>query len=610
MNKLTLAFPIALILFLVMILVEYIQVVNKDNVGRRPDRRFSRLDAFCLAIVTIAYAVTAFVGLGDSTAPQKFCKFQSRGQYSLIELDEEKDIGAVMYYSGFHTGKYYLQFSADGEEFTDIAVMEQNYADLFKWQYAELGEETQGVKYIRIIADGELWLGELAVYDSNGFVISKDEITCTDGGKRLFDEADTVPEEPTYLNSTYFDEIYHARTALEHIENIYPYEVSHPPLGKLILSIGIHLFGMTPFGWRFMGALFGVAMVPALYLFLKKMFGGSAVPTAATTIFAFDFMHFTQTRIATIDTYGVFFTILMYLFMYIYLQTDRDDDRIPRRKWLVPLALSGLCFGLGAASKWTCLYAGAGLAVLWLIDRVERGAALIRAGQKRRCWRATAGNIAWCILFFVVVPAVIYYCSYYPYGTAKGMKGISMLFSREYADIVLSNQKFMFTYHNGVTSEHPYASRWWQWILDIRPILYYLEYGEGTKSSFGAFVSPLLCWGGLAAMVIMFFRWLAKGDKKARFIFLGYLAQLVPWMLIGRVTFFYHYFPCTVFLALALGHIFNTFRCKTLEWKRTLISVTVVSLVLFAAFYPAISGVEAPREYFTNFLKWLPRWPF
>ncbi|MBR4953846.1 MAG: hypothetical protein IKZ30_04945, partial [Oscillospiraceae bacterium] len=108
----------------------------------------------------------------------------------------------------------------------------------------------------------------------------------------------------------------------------------------------------------------------------------------------------------------------------------------------------------------------------------------------------------------------------------------------------------------------------------------------------------------------MFFRWLAKGDKKARFIFLGYLAQLVPWMLIGRVTFFYHYFPCTVFLALALGHIFNTFRCKTLEWKRTLISVTVVSLVLFAAFYPAISGVEAPREYFTNFLKWLPRWPF
>lgn len=43
----------------------------------------------------------------------------------------------------------------------------------------------------------------------------------------------------TYLNSSYFDEIYHARTALEHIENIYPYEITHPPLGKLIIGIGI-----------------------------------------------------------------------------------------------------------------------------------------------------------------------------------------------------------------------------------------------------------------------------------------------------------------------------------------------------------------------------------
>ncbi len=34
------------------------------------------------------------------------------------------------------------------------------------------------------------------------------------------------------MNSSYFDEIYHARTALEHIENVYPYEITHPPLGK------------------------------------------------------------------------------------------------------------------------------------------------------------------------------------------------------------------------------------------------------------------------------------------------------------------------------------------------------------------------------------------
>ena len=30
----------------------------------------------------------------------------------------------------------------------------------------------------------------------------------------------------TYMNSTYFDEIYHPRTAYEHLNNVYPYEVS------------------------------------------------------------------------------------------------------------------------------------------------------------------------------------------------------------------------------------------------------------------------------------------------------------------------------------------------------------------------------------------------
>ena len=60
------------------------------------------------------------------------------------------------------------------------------------------------------------------------------------------------------MNSTYFDEIYHARTAYEHIHGIRPYENTHPPLGKILIGIRIRLFGMTPFGWRFIGTLLGV----------------------------------------------------------------------------------------------------------------------------------------------------------------------------------------------------------------------------------------------------------------------------------------------------------------------------------------------------------------
>ena len=32
--------------------------------------------------------------------------------------------------------------------------------------------------------------------------------------------------------------------------------------------------------------------------------------------------------------------------------------------------------------------------------------------------------------------------------------------------------------------------------------------------------------------------------------------------------------------------------------------------VLFALFYPVLTGVSIPRDYAWNVLKWLPDWPF
>ena len=72
----------------------------------------------------------------------------------------------------------------------------------------------------------------------------------------------------------------------------------------------------------FMGTLFGVLMLPILYDFIKRLSGSTRISICGTVIFAFDFMHFVQTRIATIDTYSVFFILLMYLCL---LYTSRYD---------------------------------------------------------------------------------------------------------------------------------------------------------------------------------------------------------------------------------------------------------------------------------------------
>ena len=215
------------------------------------------------------------------------------------------------------------------------------------------------------------------------------------------------------------------------------------------------------------------------------------------------------------------------------------------------------------------------------------------------------------MLFFIIIPTVIYYVSYYPYGTAKGMSGFGMFLNKDYAQLVLDNQSYMLRYHEGVHATHPYSSRWYQWIVDGRPILYFLRSSANNmKSAFAAFLNPLVCWGGLLAIIAMGWKTIRFRDGKALFILLGYLAQLVPWMFISRITFEYHYFPCLIFLVLAICHVFNSFRLRDFRWKRKVFGATALCLILFAAFYPVLTGVPVTRAY-SDLLAWSPgAWPF
>ena len=560
-------------------------------------RRTSRRGGIGIAVLTAVYAVAAFTGLGSANAPQHFCTLEA-GESATLALDGAHGIDTVWYYTGLYTGEYTLAYSDDGITYTAAGTMPQGYADLFKWLQPQPADSAPATAaYVRVTASAHLELGELALLDAQGERIAVRAITGPASAAALCDEADTVPASSTYFNSSYFDEIYHARTAYEHLRGVYPYEVSHPPLGKVILSLGIRLFGMTPLGWRCMGALFGVAMLPLMWDLLRRMFRDDRVALCGAALLAFDFMHLTQTRIATIDSFATLFILLMYLFLYRYFTEGK----------LRHLAACGIAFGVGAATKWTCLYAGAGLGVLWALHWVLQGVQAHRDGDGRRYVRRLVANIGFCLVFFVLVPGMIYYASYYPYGAARGLHGPGMYFTREYAAIVLENQRFMFTYHAGLVATHPYSSRWWQWLLDLRPILYYLSYGDGTVSTIGAFVNPLLCWGGLLALPVLAYR-AVRHDRTALFLLVGYLAQVLPWVFISRLTFEYHYFAATLFLVLALGYVFDRLRQR--GYFGIVYAFTAASGALFALFYPVLTGVTVSRSYAWNVLKWLPDWPF
>jgi len=557
-------------------------------------------DVLPLLAITVLYAVTAFWGLGSFENPQTFQTF-SDGRTLTFSLDSRIDLARVDYYTGLSTGSYTLECSADGTNWNSLPVLEQTYADLLKWHSAAPEGGPVQARFFRLTASNStLELGELALYGPGGLLA-----VSPDSAALLFDEQELVPPESTYYNSAYFDEIYHARTAYEHIRGIYPYEITHPPLGKLLIGLGIRAFGMTPFGWRFAGTLFGVLMLPLLYVFLKNLFGKTALSFCGTALFAFDFMHLTQTRIATVDTYAVFFILSMYFFFYRWLALPPDA---PFRRGALPLFLAGLSFGIGVSCKWTVLYGGAGLALLYLIHLVlnRRARQELEAASPFASWAAK--TILFSVLVFVLLPAVIYCLSYLPYAQARGDTSLSRLLG-----IVWDNQSYMFTYHKGVTTGHPYSSRWWQWLFDIRPILYYR--GEvtpdGLRSAFAAFNNPIISWTGLLAVAALAVRTVQRRCGTALFLLVGYLAQLLPWLPISRPTFAYHYFPCTVFLVLAICYLISGIMDRAEEgcWRLPVYGLTGLTAGVYALFYPFLTGVTVPVWYTTWILKWLPSWP-
>lgn len=568
-----------------------------------PIHPMTRRDALPLLLLTAVYAVTAFWNLGSFADPQTFQSFSS-GTAVTFTLDREITLDRVEYYTGLSTGSYTLEYSADGQTWGRIDL-DQPYDDLFKWLWAEPADGPVQVRMFRLTAaNDKMELGELAFYGpsaSGGDALLSVSVR---GADLLFDEQELVPAESTYLNSSYFDEVYHARTAYEHIRGIYPYEITHPPLGKLLIGLGIRAFGMTPFGWRFIGTSFGVLMLPLLYVFLKNLFGRTNLAVCGTALFATDFLHLTQTRIATIDTYAVFFILAMYFFLYRWLAQPPDASF---RQGALPLFLSGLFFGIGAACKWTVFYGAAGLAVLYLIK-------LVLTWRARRAMENpppfapwAAATLLFSVLVFVLIPAVIYCLAYLPYAEARGDTSLHSLLA-----IVLENQRYMFQYHQGVTVQHPYAARWWQWLFDIRPILYYRsEPVSGLRSAFGAFNNPLISWAGLLSVVTVGVQAVRRRSGKALFLVIGYLAEMLPWLLIARPTFAYHYFPSLIFLVLSICYLMNDMMERPdFRWRRPVYGFTGLSAALYVMFYPVLTGVTVPTWYTTWFLRWLPSWPF
>lgn len=557
--------------------------------------KFTRLDRLLVAGLTLLYAIVAFVNLGSLRAPESGWTPAAPASAIVYDFGQPPSVASVLWYGGTRdvgraeNSSIELSQSADGTNWSSVMTFTLDGGSVFQWK-----EQTAAInaRYVRVTSSNPGWtLYELAFRDAAGHSVVPAQ--ASEGGAALLDEQGDVPAKPSYLNSMYFDEIYHGRTAYEFLHHIEPYENTHPPLGKGIMALGVAIFGMNPFGWRIMGTLLGIAMIPLMYLLAKRLFGRTDLAFAAAFLLTFDFMHFAQTRIATVDVYGVFFILLMYLYMYKYYVRALAGDSF--RRIAMPLALAGLFFGLGAASKWIDLYAGAGLAVLLGITLWRRRAEPVFLLR----------TVLWCLPFFLVVPALIYTASYIPFFLVPGP-------GHGFHDM-LTYQEFMYNYHAHLVATHPFASSWWQWPLMTKPIWYYGGSVAADKvSSIVAFGNPAVWWPGIAAVgiaLILFFRGRAR-DPRLVFLLVGLAAEYLPWVGVSRLTFIYHFFASVPFVILLIVYIMKEGEDRGRLRRSHAYGYLGVVLLLFVLFYPILSGMTVDKTYVAHVLRWFQSWIF
>lgn len=580
--------------------------------------KWCRWDWIIVSVITIVYTCITFYHLGNFSAPETSTKINATDEGVVLDFGESRQVDHIYAFLGsYENRKFLVQSSEDGASWNTLNYKSDEdeqgvytISSVFCWNKLDTAFVGRYVKFIPKFNNqaDKAFVNEFMIYDTDGNVIVPANAS---DYPELFDEQDIFDGTPTYMNGTYFDEIYHARTAYEMIHNMYCYEMTHPPLGKAIMAIGILIFGMCPFGWRFMGTLFGVIMVPVMYLLGKKLTKQTWLASVITLLFTFDFMHFTQTRIATIDVYVTLFIMLMYFFMLCYYKMSFYDT--PLKKTFIPLALSGIFMGLGCASKWTGVYAGLGLGVIFAAVMLRR------YGEYKTALKDPKGTtegieheyvinnyslltiktLGFCVAAFIIVPVIIYILSYIPFSDGSDRNLIGQ---------VIENQRQMYSYHSTLDSTHPYSSSWYQWPVIQRPMLYYLEdVGDTLKAGISAMGNPLVWWMGIPAFLYMLYLTFIKKNRASLFLAVGYLAQYMPWMGISRCTFIYHYFPSVPFVVLMIGYSIYKITENKPKLKIAAFVYTAAVIGLFVAFYPVISGYPTTVEY-VKCLKWLKSW--
>ncbi|GBC69502.1 putative dolichyl-phosphate-mannose--protein mannosyltransferase [archaeon HR01] len=162
-------------------------------------------------------------------------------------------------------------------------------------------------------------------------------------------------EKPPTECALIFDEYYYVPAARK-LLNGEAVNNEHPPLSKLLIALGIRVFGDNPIGWRFFPSILSSIAVGFLVLLAWELTRRMVVVWVSAVLLGADIMFLNVGSIAILDGPAVFFTVLG-AFLYI------------RNQYI----LSGLILSLALLSKTSSLFAYLGLLTYTFLNSLSDG---------------------------------------------------------------------------------------------------------------------------------------------------------------------------------------------------------------------------------------------
>lgn len=592
-----------MILFESIILVAIIIIISifttvKSTKTLISSKLLDKTDFKIMSLLTIIFSFIALYNLGSWNSPQGSWHPQNKDDSLTITLNSPSKISEVYYYTGISNGKYqwtYLTNHGESGAFDDPTAR-LGYPAHYKWNKFT-PNTADDISQIKLTLDNpELDIKQIAVFDGQNKYISN--VTVQSSNNDNVDNLIT-PIAPSnfrdnYLSSTYFDEIFYATTAYQYLHKLNPYVAVHPPLGMLIIAIGILLFGMNAFGWRIMPALASIALVPLIYIFAKRLFGTRRAAIFASILMMFDPMHYVMGKIAFLDGIVTLFIVLQYYYLYTYLDLRKNGASLSD---CYPTLLKvGIALGLGMSCKWSAIY----FAIPLLLSLVYGEIILARPNIKQ-----FIHSVIFLFVTLVILPLSIYCLTYVPFIISQTDSDLFAFIWR------IQTYMYEFQAHGLATATHPYASNWLEWSTLKNPMsLFFWQDGKMANSI--AFIAhPMIAFATFPILIFLILKAVKNRTHiPAWFILIAICAQYLPYAFITHIMFLYYFYSTMPFIILGIVALLNT-----LDWHQPTnryITYLVLGfyIAIFIMFIPATSGLEFPREYVVKYLLWRNGWNF